>query len=149
MKSIESLRYLGAMAHPGGGKNDIPSRLKSKFFIFNMVLPSETSVDNIYGQILRAKYNTKNGAKEGVCSLVGRVTKATINLWNQVKGKMLPTPSRFHYIFNMRDLSRIFQQIVETPLDSIKTEKDMSTCGSMSASASSGTNFRVRSTRTT
>ena len=44
-KIIENLQYVAAMGHPTGGRNDIPDRLKSKFFICNMVLPSTVSVD--------------------------------------------------------------------------------------------------------
>lgn len=50
------------MNHPGGGRNDIPNRLKSKFFSINMILPSLTSVDNIYGSMIRSRITLKNGA---------------------------------------------------------------------------------------
>ena len=32
---------------------------------------------------------------------------ASIDLWKRVQAKMLPTPSKFHYLFNMRDLSKV------------------------------------------
>jgi dynein heavy chain len=38
-----------------------------------------------------------------------------------MKEKMLPTPAKFHYIFNMRELSRVFQGIMLTPQATIKT----------------------------
>jgi len=44
--------------------------------------------------------------------VINNLTKATIELWNKVKNTMLPTPSKFHYIFNMRELSRIFKGIL-------------------------------------
>lgn len=42
------------MNHPGAGKNDIPNRLKRHFFIFNMIVPPEESINAIYGQMVRS-----------------------------------------------------------------------------------------------
>jgi len=114
-KRIENMQYVAAMGHPGGGRNDIPNRLKSKFLVFNMVLPSNVSADNIYGNIMRARWNAKSGLDSGVLSLSRKLTTATIAVWSKVQKSLLPTPARFHYIFNMRELSRIFQGMMETP----------------------------------
>ena len=51
-KSIFCLQFLGAMGHPGNGRNDIPNRLKRLFFSFNMTPISNRSVENIYGKIM-------------------------------------------------------------------------------------------------
>lgn len=119
-KTCEDLQYLAAMQHPGGGKNEIPNRLKRNFFIFNLVLPSITSINDIYGQMLDGRF-TRAEFDGKTLDSVSKLTDATIQLWRTMKAKMLPTPAKFHYIFNMRDLSRVFQGILLTPKDSILT----------------------------
>jgi len=44
---INKTHYVCAMSNPGGGKNDIPNRLKRQFFIFNMLPPESVVVQNI------------------------------------------------------------------------------------------------------
>ena len=120
-KACEDLQFLGAMGHPGGGKNDIPNRLKRNFFMFNLVLPSITSINDIYGQMLAGRFGGGGGEvfSEDMLQVVSQLTKGTIHLWKTMKEKMLPTPAKFHYIFNLRELSRVFQGVLLTPKETL------------------------------
>jgi dynein heavy chain len=72
------------------------------------------SVQNIYGRILDAiitpkKYPGKPG--EEIIAMKNILIDATINIWETVSKRLLPTPTKFHYEFNIRDLARVFSGI--------------------------------------
>ena len=120
MKKISKVSFIAAMNHPKGGKNNIPNRLKRHFFIFNMVLPNEQSVNEIYGKILKAFFTTKTYGEQ-ISSFAASMVKPTIMLNQKMKAKFLPTPVKFHYNFNMREISRVFQGLFNINKDSVKT----------------------------
>lgn len=54
------------------------------------------------------------GIIQEVCD---KVTFCTLELYNYIIKDLPPTPSKFHYIFNLRDLSRVYSGLTLTKPD--------------------------------
>ncbi|VDL90310.1 unnamed protein product [Schistocephalus solidus] len=110
--SIVDIQFAAAMGTPGGGRNDIPMRLKRQFCVFICNLPGSDSMDHIYRTIGLGHFSHERGFSDEIREMVRILVPMTRLVWSSVKARMLPTPMKFHYIFNLRDLSRIWQGMV-------------------------------------
>jgi dynein heavy chain len=106
LNHIDDLQLITAMGPPGGGRQIISNRLMSCFHTITYTVPSEGNMMRIYGQIVDIKFS--QGFLEEVKNLKDPLAQATINIFNIIQAKFLPTPASTHYVFNMRDISKVF-----------------------------------------
>lgn len=94
------------MLPPGGSNNSVDPRFLSLFCIFCINFPSIENVDRIYNSILKSHLMAFD---ESLKELSSKITNMTLKLYNMIVQQLPRTPSKFHYIFNLRDLSRVYE----------------------------------------
>jgi len=121
------------MGKPGGGRNKVDPRFISMFSIYNVVFPSDQTLQYIYKSILSGHLQIFS---EEVISIIDELVELMLQIYKVisqhfierimghvlqqgnviqiVRKELLPTPSKFHYIFNIRDLSRITQGLLQS-----------------------------------
>ena len=123
-KSIVDLHWVSAMPRPSSSSNDLPPRLKRHFMIIGVPMPSQRVILRVFGSIIDA-WAVLNKVSPAVQVVLSALPTATYTLLLSVQEKLLPTPAKFHYTFNIRDISRVFQGILyingETQLKHEKT----------------------------
>lgn len=101
-----NLQLISAMGPPGGGRADVTERMISKFHLINYTVPSEQNMKRIFETLAVYKFQS---FPEDIKAQCENLAVATITLFNIVQEQFLPTPAHSHYVFNMRDISKVFQ----------------------------------------
>lgn len=94
-----SLQFLAAMIQPGGGRNDVPQRLKRQFAIFNCTLPTNYSIDKIFSVIGCGHYCSQRGFKPEIREMVAKLVPATRRLWQLTKVSFIFTQQVYNWVF--------------------------------------------------
>lgn len=121
-KNFRDMGYLAAMGVPGGGRNPVDPRFISLFSVYNIPFPLEISLKRIYSSILGGHLT---GFTNEIRGQTDTITKVTMDLYKAIVEALPPTPTKFHYIFNLRDLSRIYEGLCLTTPDVFPTLPSM------------------------
>ncbi|KAI9197259.1 dynein heavy chain and region D6 of dynein motor-domain-containing protein [Polychytrium aggregatum] len=109
VKFINDILLVASMGPPGGGRNPISARIQSRFNVINMTFPSEPSLHKIFETIINQKLQD---FEEDIKPLGDIMARATIEIYHTIVAQLLPTPAKIHYLFNLRDISKVFQGLL-------------------------------------
>ena len=120
IKYIKDMLYVAAMVP---GRNDVDPRFIRLYNTFCITFPPEESIKRIYSTILERFFDSgafHSSLKGGFSS---QVSSTTMEIFNAIVEKLPPTPAKFHYIFNLRDLSRITEGVMMATPDKFPESK--------------------------
>lgn len=123
MKDIHNTQYVACM-NPTAGSFTIDSRLQRHFCVFSVNFPNQEALQTIYTSIL-AQHLALNSFVGNVQKYAVTLINGALAMHNKVTSTFLPTAIKFHYIFNLRDLSNIFQGVMFAMPDCAKTPVDL------------------------
>ena len=80
--------------------------------VFAVSFPGLESLKTIYQSILHG--HVSQGFSSNIQKNTEKLVNTALDLHQKVTATFLPTAIKFHYIFNLRDLSNIFQVNMES-----------------------------------
>ena len=119
-KSVEDTTMICAAAPPGGGRNELTQRFTSKFNIICAPQTPKTVLSKIFNSILQEFFKA-SGFNEQITHYADDIVSGTIEVYQKISEEMKPTPAKFHYTFNLRDVSKVVQGILMTKPISVQT----------------------------
>ncbi|KAK6645275.1 hypothetical protein RUM43_001551 [Polyplax serrata] len=112
LKDIHNTQYVSCM-NPTAGSFTINPRLQRHFCVLAVSFPGQESLNMIYHSILvQHLNNSEYKFPSTVVKLAQNVVTASLTLHFKAGVVFLPTAIKFHYIFNLRDLSNVFQGLL-------------------------------------
>jgi len=121
-KNVLDMQMVAAMGPPGGARSDITPRLQSKFNLLHFTFPHDNQIKRIYRTLLNHHLSEFD---EVIKPLGPVITQATLDLFKSVTAEFLPTPACCHYLFNLRDMSRVVQGLLRTESKYYDTRESM------------------------
>ncbi|KAM4673740.1 dynein axonemal heavy chain 9 [Amazona ochrocephala] len=123
LKEIRNVQYVSCM-NPTAGSFTINPRLQRHFCVFALSLPGQEALSRIYSTILM-QHLTSGGFPEAVQKSAQQLLTLALQLHQKVAATFLPTAIKFHYIFNLRDFSNIFQGLLFSTPECLKQPQDL------------------------
>ncbi|RKP19398.1 hypothetical protein ROZALSC1DRAFT_14025, partial [Rozella allomycis CSF55] len=120
---IVDVNFVSAMCPPGGGRSKITPRLVRHFNLINFVDMQSESLQRIFKTILGSFFERVNSEMFG--SVTELLVESTIYIYDTIRTELLPTPTKSHYTFNMRDLSKVFQGILSVDQKSLTSLNEL------------------------
>ena len=118
-RELVDIQFVCASAPPGGGRNTVTARLLRHFNVIAINEFDDDALKRIYRTILKWHLDTKKFTPD-VTKHLDSVVSGTAEIYRAAQSQLLPTPAKSHYLFNLRDYSRVIQGILLTDGNHVK-----------------------------
>ena len=123
-RKLVDLSFVAAMGPPGGGRNSISPRYMRHFNIIAYSTFDDASMQRIFQSIFDW-WLTKEQFDMGFLKLSSSIIAATMDMYKAAMLNLLPTPSKSHYTFNLRDFARVVQGMLLSSKEDFEKPADL------------------------
>ena len=102
---LQDILFMGAMGPPGGSKQIVTQRFLRHFNLISMLPFHDATTTTIFSTIMDGFYRANGFTGELI--MTKPIVAATLHIYKEAMRVLLPTPAKSHYIFNLRDFSRV------------------------------------------
>lgn len=103
---VSNILVLAACGLVGGSRQDVYPRFLCHFNIFSINNFSDETMQRIFTAVLLDGYK-KAGHGTDVITSCNQIVNATLETYKFACNHLRPTPTKSHYIFNLRDIARV------------------------------------------
>ncbi|XP_065670290.1 dynein axonemal heavy chain 12 isoform X3 [Hydra vulgaris] len=120
--TLTDVQLITAMGPPGDGKNSVTSRFLRHFNIISIAKFSDETMTKIFGSLVNHYFKVNNFPSD-LYAIGSQMVAATLQIYKDAVSNLLPTPAKSHYVFNLRDFSRVVYGILLIELPSLSDKK--------------------------
>ncbi|XP_053607537.1 dynein axonemal heavy chain 3 [Plodia interpunctella] len=117
-QEVVDVLFVSAMLPPGGGSNLISSRLTRHMILVTLDSFEDNTLNKIFCTIM--DWHMAKGFNDTLVRAGKAVVSATMEVYKSVTLSFLPTPSKCHYLFNLRDFARVIKGVLLVPSTHLK-----------------------------
>ena len=101
------------MGVPGGGRNEVTTRLIRHLSVLCIDSFDDTTLKKIFTSIV--DWHFSKGYDTEIIRWARPMVYATMNVYATAISHFLPTPAKSHYVFNLRDFARVIRGLLLVP----------------------------------
>jgi dynein heavy chain len=119
---FEDVLLLGAMGPASGGRAELSQRFSRHFNTIAYTELEQTVIRSIFSVILNTLLKRYS---ENVRAAIEDVIQMTCQVYGRIRDDLLPIPSKSHYLFTLRDFSRVMAGVCSSAPTVVKTPGDL------------------------
>ena len=122
--NILDLTFMSAMGPPGGGRTFVTPRITRHVNLVSFTNFDDETLKRIFNTILHW-YFTINNFPQDIVKLENKLVTSTLEIYQKAIEELRPTPMKSHYLFNLRDFSKVILGICMSDKEKVQETDTM------------------------